>query len=47
MTPNTIFTTFLFAVAIGAGTKASANDGNDLARLAAEVDALWLQTVGA
>ena len=31
MTPNTIFTTFLFAVAIGAGTKASANDGNDLA----------------
>jgi hypothetical protein len=29
MTPNAIFTTLLFAVAIGAVTKASANDGND------------------
>jgi len=29
MTPNAIFTTLLFAVAVGAGTKASANDGND------------------
>jgi hypothetical protein len=29
MMPNAIFTTLLFAVAIGAGTKASANDGND------------------
>lgn len=31
MTPNAIITTLLFAVAIGTGTKASANDGNDLA----------------
>ncbi|MEB0060080.1 MULTISPECIES: hypothetical protein [unclassified Variovorax] len=31
MTPNAIITTLLFAVAIGTGTKASANDSNDLA----------------
>ena len=29
MTPNAIFTTLLFAAAIGAGTKVSANDGNN------------------
>ena len=28
MTPNAVFTTLLFALAIGTGTKASANDGN-------------------
>jgi len=31
MTPNAVFTTLLFALAIGTGTKASANDGNGLA----------------